>query len=149
MNSSDNLQPQTCKNCPEPVTEGSIGITSGMCVSCSANHGEPQQQIPSSHEDSSEETIELETNSPQSGTGQVTGADVDKSSEESKNDETKDADDSKGTINTGTTTPAEEESPPSNGHKVCSPCPPDTIVKSTNNPSAVVQPPPKTATLLN
>lgn len=90
-----------------------------MCFSC-ASHGEPQQ-VSSSQADFSETIEPPEANSPQSGTEQVTGAGVDKGAEESKDDEAKDADDSKWTINTGTTTPAEEESSPSNGHKVCSP----------------------------
>ncbi|ODM17854.1 hypothetical protein SI65_06642 [Aspergillus cristatus] len=121
MNQTDNPQPQTCKNCPEPVAEGSIGITSGMFASCSASHGDSQQQIPSSQEEGfSEETIEPEpeTDSPaQSSTEQVAGAGVDKSTEESKDDETKDTENNKGAIITGTTTPAEEDSLPSNDHK--------------------------------
>ncbi|EYE95769.1 uncharacterized protein EURHEDRAFT_53139 [Aspergillus ruber CBS 135680] len=120
---------QVCKSCREPIAEGSIGITSGMCLFCSANHGELQQQIPSS-QCSSQETIELETYSPaQSGTEQAAGTGLDRSAEESKDYETKDADDSKGAINTGTTTPAEEESSPSNGYKVC---PPALLMPSWN-----------------
>lgn len=93
-----------------------------MCLSCSANHEESQQQIPSSQEYFSEETIEPETNSlAHYLTEQAIGAGADKGAEESKDDETKDPDDSEETFNTGTTTPAEEESPPSNGHKVCIP----------------------------
>jgi hypothetical protein len=121
MNQNNNPQPQTCKNCPEPVAEGTIVTTSGMCLSC-VSHGEPQQQIPSSQE-ASEESIEPETdiNSPaQSGTKQAASAGVDKSAEESKDDDTKkDSENDKGATIGGTTTPAEEDRPPSNDHKVC------------------------------
>lgn len=151
MNQTDKSQAQTCKNCPEPVAEDFVGITSGMYASCSASHGDSHQQIPSSQEEGfSEETIEPEpeTDSPaQSGTDQVAGAGVDKSTEESKDDETKDTENNKGAIITGTTTPAEEDSPPSDDHKVCI-SPTTCLSKSTNNPSAVVQPP-KTATFSN
>lgn len=121
MSQTDNPQPQTCKNCLEPVVEGSIGITSGMCVSCSASHGEPQQQI-SALQEASEDTIELETetNSPaQYQTEQAAYAGVDKSAEERRDDEITNTENNKAAIVTGSTTPAEEDSPPFNDNKVC------------------------------